>query len=242
MYFDTARDGPLNMSLDEVMQEQALRDGMAHLRFYQWSQPTVSLGYFQSYADRQQHLKSRNCSVVRRPTGGGAIVHDRELTYCFALAVSNRFSVDHRQLYRAFHQSLLRALSDWDVAGQIQAEQSSTTTAPPPFLCFQRHARDDLLLHGQKIAGSAQRRRAGVLLQHGSVTLAKSAFAPEIPGIGELAGIGITPAELAHSWLSQLVDQLQFQVERRDIGSHEEKRATCIVSKRYGSADWTRKR
>ena len=69
------------MAVDEALLIDAAENGVATLRFYQWSEPTLSLGYFQRYDDRDQHAASRECAVVRRQTGGGAILHDRELTY-----------------------------------------------------------------------------------------------------------------------------------------------------------------
>ena len=73
------------MAVDETLLFDAAENGTATLRFYSWDEPTLSLGYFQRYADREQHTASRTCAVVRRQTGGGAILHDRELTYSLAL-------------------------------------------------------------------------------------------------------------------------------------------------------------
>ncbi len=67
----------------------AVASGLASLRFYQWNQPTLSLGYFQSYEDRGRHAASQECTVVRRQTGGGAILHDRELTYSLILPATH---------------------------------------------------------------------------------------------------------------------------------------------------------
>ncbi len=77
--------GAWNMAVDEALLMDAVENGVATLRFYQWSEPTLSLGYFQRYSDREQHAASRKCAVVRRQSGGGAILHDRELTYSLML-------------------------------------------------------------------------------------------------------------------------------------------------------------
>src|SRR5262245_54691837 len=78
---DGAAGGPWNMAVDETLLESAAASGAASLRFYGWSEPTLSLGYFQRAAARQTHATSLGCPMVRRPSGGGAILHDWELTY-----------------------------------------------------------------------------------------------------------------------------------------------------------------
>ena len=85
LFIDPPAPGSWNMALDETLLESAADGGESSLRFYGWSQPTLSLGYFQPYDDRCQHAASRNCPAVRRASGGGAILHDREITYSFAL-------------------------------------------------------------------------------------------------------------------------------------------------------------
>src|SRR5690242_18095105 len=85
LLIDSAVDGPRSMAIDEALLESAAGGGPLTLRFYQWSEPTLSLGYFQRYEDRSLHPASLDCPIVRRPTGGGAILHDKELTYSLAL-------------------------------------------------------------------------------------------------------------------------------------------------------------
>ena len=89
----------------------AVDGGVATLRFYQWSEPTLSLGYFQRYDDRHQHAASRKCAVVRRQSGGGAILHDRELTYSLTLPASHPLTRDATALYTAVHNAFIQALA-----------------------------------------------------------------------------------------------------------------------------------
>ena len=79
--------GAWNMGFDEAMLAWAGETGGTWLRFYQWTPATLSLGYFQSVRSREQHLESRELPVVRRASGGGAIVHHHELTYSFVTAL-----------------------------------------------------------------------------------------------------------------------------------------------------------
>ena len=85
LIIDRPLPGAWNMAVDEALLLDASENGSASLRFYGWNAPTLSLGYFQRYDDRDLHAASRDCAVVRRQTGGGAILHDRELTYSLVL-------------------------------------------------------------------------------------------------------------------------------------------------------------
>ena len=76
---------PWNMAVDQALLESVDKTQVPVIRFYQWESPALSLGYFQKMADRELHPASRDADCVRRATGGGAILHDRELTYSVAL-------------------------------------------------------------------------------------------------------------------------------------------------------------
>ncbi|HEY1784986.1 MAG TPA: lipoate--protein ligase family protein, partial [Pirellulales bacterium] len=79
---DAPASGAWNMAVDEALVDDAAERGTCWLRFYGWSEPTLSLGYFQGHAERLVHRPSRHCPLVRRASGGGAILHDAEITYC----------------------------------------------------------------------------------------------------------------------------------------------------------------
>ena len=198
--WDEPADGAWNMALDEALLESAGDEGVATLRFYRWSEPTVSLGYFQRAADRAAHAASRDCPLVRRASGGGAILHDAELTYSLAIPTADRWSAAARELHAAIHSALRDALKSFGVATHIfgcSNSESSVSTceatiaenhrrADAPFLCFQRRAPGDLLLSEAKIAGSGRRRHRAAVLQHGSVLLARSRLAT---GVARLGGV-----------------------------------------------------
>ncbi len=80
LLLDPPAPGAWNMAVDEALLEDAALERRCWLRFYRWQEPTLSLGYFQSYADRRQHPASSGCPAVRRTSGGGAILHDAEVT------------------------------------------------------------------------------------------------------------------------------------------------------------------
>ncbi len=156
LLIDTASFGPWNMAVDEVLLEDA-DQGQLSLRFYAWCPITLSLGYFQHVAHRDAHHASRDCPLVRRASGGGAIVHDdaqHELTYSVAVPSPRLARKHHRELYDRFHLSLIQALARFGVPAH-SCTPSLTPLAPAPFLCFQRHTVGDVMLGDNKIAGSA---------------------------------------------------------------------------------------
>ena len=185
---DVPRSGAENMALDEQMLDLATHREAAVLRLYQWSQPTLSLGYFQSGLDRTLSAASQSLDVVRRSTGGGAIVHHHDWTY--SLAVPN-ILLDTRlgasqTLYDCVHQAVVQWLRGWGAQAELFSGCGTTEQGNQPFLCFERRSCGDVVLGGWKVMGSAQRRTRSALLQHGSLLLQRSEFAPSLPGIADL--------------------------------------------------------
>lgn len=221
------------MAVDEALLESSARDNRLTLRFYQWNEPTLSLGYFQRYEDRRQHRPSLALACVRRSTGGGAILHDRELTYSIVVPQSHPLGHNAQQLYDAMHNSLIACLRDYGIRDLSLASEPGGSEL---FLCFQRRAIGDLLLSSHKIAGSAQRRRQGAVLQHGSILLWASSAASELPGINDLAGCSLTADELAARW------QLPFALLPAELLPEERLHATKLVQARFSNVQWTQRR
>jgi lipoate-protein ligase A len=237
---DSPAGGAWNMAVDEMLLDWAAEHRTACLRFYQWETPTLSLGYFQSYEDRWSHAASRDCPAVRRLTGGGAILHDAELTYGLVLPAQHRLARDRDALYDTVHRSLIDTLASWGVqaaifgetpAGKAQEGDSHVRSAEP-FLCFQRRTAGDVIVGEIKIAGSAQRRRRGAVLQHGSVLLRRSPVAPELPGVEEVAGQVISAFDLAHAWEKKLAVCLCARW-RPSVLSEEESSRAALLATRY---------
>ena len=180
------------------------RRAVACLRFYRWSEPTLSLGYFQTYADRQEHPPSLPCAAVRRLTGGGAILHDAELTYSIVLPGSHPLAARRDELYQAVHGCLIEALGGSASRPGCARRPTRSTTGREPFLCFQRRSPGDVLIGRTKICGSAQRRRNGAVLQHGSLLWRASPAAPELPGVADIAAHPIELENAADLWLGGL--------------------------------------
>src|SRR5688500_7762020 len=111
-FHDPPARGSWNMALDEALLHRAAEGAPAVLRFYEWQEPTLSLGYFQRYADWVCHSASAGCAVVRRATGGGAILHDRELTYSCVLPPGHSLGRHAADLYNAIHDSIVAVLAE----------------------------------------------------------------------------------------------------------------------------------
>lgn len=233
------------MAVDEALLEAADADDIATLRCYRWSKPTLSLGYFQRADERLSHRASLGCPMVRRASGGGAILHDAELTYSLALPTADRLAAAARGLNGLVHAALIEALAEMNVAVRVCA--NSAAAPNPPFLCFQRHGPGDLMLDDAKVAGSAQRRHRGAILQHGSVLLAASKCAPELPGLVELTGRKLDPLHLANAFRRSLCNRLNLQCEepinsRTAILDELRRRAEDIAQEKFATDAWTNRR
>lgn len=244
LLIDSPADGSWNMAVDQALVESAAQSGEMVLRFYQWAEPTLSLGYFQPRAAGAERPLIRQMAVVRRASGGGAILHDRELTYSLAVPVDFCFAQgagtsDAASLYRAAHESLIEALAELGITAALCTNPRPFAAQAARFLCFERRCDGDVLLQGTKIAGSAQRRYRRAVLQHGSVLLAASTAAPELAGIAELASVAISPDRLIRHWLPHLAARLGVAWSRSELTANELARADQLQLGRYRTPEWT---
>ena len=156
------------MALDHALMARARRGGEAVLRVYEWSSPVLSLGRSQQargvYADDE--LARRDIAVVRRPTGGRALLHHREVTYSLTAPASAGEPLG--VMYRRMNALLLEALSALGVAG-VLAWPGSRGQPPTAMPCFAEPSGGEIVVNGRKLVGSAQWRDGGALLQHGSI-------------------------------------------------------------------------
>ncbi len=230
------------MAVDEVLLDWCAEQGTSVLRFYGWSVPTLSLGYFQNYQERLGHGPSRDSAVVRRSSGGGAILHDRELTYSLVMPGEHALADDSSWLYTAVHQALIETLSTWGIEAAICRPTEQADQGTRPFLCFERRATGDVLLGSAKICGSAQRRRRGAILQHGSLVFGRSSAAPEILGLRELAGTCPDQAEVIARWPLAIGQRLKLRLEKAVLEPELSQRAQRLVGDKYGTDRWTQRR
>ena len=246
LILDPPAAGAWNMAVDEAVLEAAAihpdQSSIPTLRFYEWLEPTLSLGYFQRVEDRQQHPPSAACALVRRSTGGGAILHHRELTYSLVWPAPDRFSARAQSLYGAVHESLIECLARQGVTAELNERAGTQPQEEQPFLCFERRAVGDVVIGSSKIAGSAQRRLRGAVLQHGSVLLDGSRYAPELPGIKELTGLCLKADQLVGLWARSLASRLAVTLQPKELTAQESEAAQQIAQGKFLTNAWTNKR
>jgi len=157
-------DAAFNMALDEALLEAMPRLQKPVLRFYGWTEPAATFGYFQKYAEVAAATKLR--PLIRRPTGGGIVPHDADWTYSL-IAPSGRewHLLRAEESYRRTHDWLRLAFAELNVETKL----APCCKKSLPGQCFAGHEKSDLLWRGKKIAGAAQRRNKLGLLIQGSV-------------------------------------------------------------------------
>lgn len=231
-------DGPRNMAADETLLEAATA-GTASLRFYGWSNATLSLGYFQPAARRHDDARLAQLPFVRRPSGGEALVHHHELTYCLALPAGAPWQPAGK-CGVCMHRVLAAALARLGVTARLA---DSDRRAPfAGVLCFQHHTPGDLLIGAAKVAGSAQRKQRGALMQHGGLLLAASPHAPELPGVRERTGLDLRPSDVRARVIEELVRETAWSLAISEWTEQEQKRIDELTEVKYRQATWNGKR
>lgn len=180
---DGALDGAENMARDEAL--LALRVAPT-LRFYRWERPTLSLGWFQDAADLPlDAVAARGGAVVRRMTGGKAILHEHELTYALCAPERGPLGGGPAAAMRAIHSAWATELGRQVGASvEIRGVGSLASDLHGSAWCFEDSSPLDLALRGRKLLGSAARRREGWILFHGSLILEKPRENPGIAALG----------------------------------------------------------
>lgn len=153
-----------NMAMDEALLEEMPRLLKPLLRIYSWSEPAASFGYFQNFSEIERSTQLR--PLVRRPTGGGLVPHDTDWTYSLLFPAGHEWhSATAIESYQRVHAWIQAAFARL----QIPTELAACCRKSEPGQCFAGYEKFDVLWHGKKIAGAAQRRNKLGLLIQGSV-------------------------------------------------------------------------
>jgi lipoate-protein ligase A len=153
-----------NMALDEALLESMPRLQKPLLRFYGWTEPAATFGYFQKISEVESTTPLR--PLIRRPTGGGIVPHDADWTYSAIFPPGHEWHLlKAEESYRRIHDWLRLAFAEL----KIETEVAPCCKKSLPGQCFAGHEKFDLLWHGKKIAGAAQRRNKSGLLIQGSI-------------------------------------------------------------------------
>lgn len=183
----------LQMALDKVL---LAGSGPPTLRFFTWSPPGISLGWFQRDAQEIAALRRHGLPLVRRQTGGGAIVHWHEITWSLSAPADHPLTLLARpESYARVHAAFISVLRELGVSA---AERGSAShTGKSPLLCFDRATDIDVVAGGRKLMGSAQRRTRTRLLHHGSLILRRNPLQPDTAAVEDFTTDCPAPQELA---------------------------------------------
>lgn len=243
--------GAWNMAVDAALMESVRGGAPPSLRFYRWDPPCLSLGRNQPASGRYDldALRERGIEVVRRPTGGRAVLHDRELTY--SVVVAEGALGGPRDAYALVNRALLAGLRRLGVAARLQP-RGGRAAAPSLSPCFKEPAEGEVTAGGRKLVGSAQWRERGVVLQHGSLLLAGDQGEVRAVTLGDSTPSGDPPpatlAELCDplpSWerltaaLAEGWEEATGLVLRADGLTGAERSRAEALARRFDDPAWT---
>jgi lipoate-protein ligase A len=225
---DGEASGGWNMAVDESLLAAAAAGGAPTLRFYRWSGAWLSLGYRQRLdAGRLAACECAGVGVVRRVTGGRAVLHGRDLTYAIA-APEAALPDGLAATYALASEVLVAALRSLGVPSE-PAPRLAAGPSDGPFDCFVAPAADEICVAGRKLVGSAQRRAGGGVLQHGSIRLApdpleaRRASGLETGAATSLRELGVEPSveALVEAFREAFSGRLGVDLERVEPGPSE---------------------
>jgi len=252
------------MAVDEAIMESVEAQTVPPtLRIYGWSPPAVSLGRFQQ-VDQQVDtaaLHQRGWGLVRRPTGGRAILHDDEVTYSVCVSqdqIEDGCSVirSYRCLSRGIQSGLELLGVEAELGGESSAVGGKGSGHQQSAICFSHSTRADMVAAGRKIVGSAQVRRNGIILQHGSVpimldisdhraVMPGSGAANEAQtlneaaiGVSDLLGRQVTYQQLAEALVAGFSQALAVELQAGELSAQEQARAEHLSVHKYGTEAW----
>lgn len=278
------------MGIDEAILHSVASGGPPTLRFYAWNPPAVSLGCFQDAAREIDFDACRRLGVdvVRRPTGGRAVLHDVEVTYSLILPEANPIVPQGiTESYRTISRGMVRGLASLGLDAKmvslrrrggegVEEAQSGETGAPLPSgrsvitvdapdrrslspACFDAPSWYEVAVGGKKIVGSAQLRRAGVLLQHGSIPLAldadklfaclkfadgaarqraKAAFLAKATSVWEALGRKVPYRDVCDAIAEGLSRELGVTLVEGELSPSEKAAAETLAREKYSRIDW----
>lgn len=271
-FIDSGNCSPsFNMALDEALLEWHSEGKIPPvIRFYGWDPATLSVGYFQKVEKEidMDAVKAHQLGFVRRPTGGRGVLHEHELTYSVIV------SEDHPEMpksvteaYRVISEGILKGFQHLGLEAYFAVpktdEEREALKNPRSSVCFDAPSWYELVVEGRKVAGSAQTRQKGVILQHGSILLdldedklfslfkysnervkerMKKAFKSKAVAINAISPRRITIEEAKEAFYIGFADGLNIDLEPYQLTDEELAYVQKIAKERYESDEWNFKR
>ncbi len=271
-FIDSGNCSPaFNMALDEALLDWHSEGRIPPIiRFYGWDPATLSIGYFQKVEKEidLDAVKAHGLGFVRRPTGGRGVLHEHELTYSVIV------SEDHPEMpktvteaYRVISEGILKGFHHLGLEAYFAVpktdEEKSALKNPRSAVCFDAPSWYELVVEGRKVAGSAQTRQKGVILQHGSILLdldedklfslfkysnervkerMKSAFKNKAIAINEISPRRISLDEAKEAFYKGFAEGLNIELQSYELNEEELAYVNKIAKERYKNDEWNFKR
>ena len=246
------RPGRENMAVDEFLIDWCGRTGRPAARFYAWRPAAVSIGRYQSVSCLNQSACRRlGIDIVRRITGGGAIYHDREITYAVVCPEESVRGEDGTigESYRRINSFIMNTYRALGLHPDYAKDAGALITRGASDFCFCGNEAYDIIVSGRKIGGGAQRRTRGVVLQHGSLPYAidremiARCFTVDIDdrrfaSLEELIQRPLQPDELIDILLASLASSMGWETAEEPLNEEEEALVQSLARRRYSSDEW----
>lgn len=271
-FIDSGNGSPsFNMALDEALLDwHSVSKIPPTIRFYGWDPATISIGYFQKVEKEinMEAVKEHKLGFVRRPTGGRGVLHEHELTYSVIVSedypdmpktVTEAYRVISEGILKGFHHLGLEA---YFAVPKTQDERDSLKN-PRSAVCFDAPSWYELVVEGRKVAGSAQTRQKGVILQHGSILLdleedklfslfkypndkvkerMQRAFKSKAVAINEISPRRISLEEAKEAFFKGFSEGLDIELVPYELSEEELEYVNKIAKERYENDEWNFKR
>lgn len=256
--------GAWNMAVDEAILEHiGRRESLPTLRFYAWEPPCLSLGYAQPYADVDEaRIKERGWEVVRRPTGGRAILHTDELTYSVTAPPDDpRLVGSVLESYNRLAGALLHAVRSLGLGVEMKEGNGGDHNSSNP-VCFEVPSAYEITVQGKKLIGSAQARRKEGVLQHGSLPLrgdlaritdalifedetsrlnAGYRLLDRATTVESVLGRPVSWMEAAQAFIGAFEEKLSLRLEEGVLSKGERTRAHELLLEKYDHPAWMKR-
>lgn len=261
----------MNMAVDEaILQLHAEGKVPPTVRFYTWNPATLSIGYFQKALKEinLEEVHKQGLGFVRRPTGGRAVLHDKELTYSVIVSEQHpKMPSSVTEAYKIISMGLLHGFQNLGLKAEMVSlaseEEKEKYSSPGSSACFDSPSWYELVVEGKKVAGSAQTRQKGVILQHGSILLdmdvellfsllnfssdrlkqrMMESFRQKAVTINEVSSRPISLQEAIDAFGRGFASGLDVELLPGELTEEEQALAKELAQTRYGTEEWNLRR
>ncbi|WP_412097975.1 biotin/lipoate A/B protein ligase family protein [Halobacillus litoralis] len=262
-YVDSGHCTPaMNMALDEALMNWHRQGSIPPvLRFYGWEPAGLSVGYFQKVKGKidLEGVKEHGYQLVRRQTGGRAVLHDKELTYSVIVSEEHEaMPPSVKEAYLVISRGLLEGFRELDIAADFAVPEGKLDTTDSA-VCFEEPSWYELIVDGKKAAGSAQTRKKGIILQHGSIPIdvddvklfdmflyknerikerARKAFGDKAVAINQILDTPVDYEQTKNAFKRGFEKGLEINLEPFELSQAQWDEVEKIADTRYRSDDW----